>query len=268
VAVEKDYHTITTREGKRDFTGVENTVAALENIAAPVIQKLINGSSVDLVERQIFGVFAAQMLLRVPVRRDAAREMIASILKHFAKNWAANKESFHSDCRRFQIETGDTSDLDPERLRKFMLGDDYEMTVNSSAALGANLSTMEMVANCLVRMEWVMVRRKGRFRFLTCDNPIFYCDPTIPPNSWRGVGLMNPGVEVSFPLSPEILAFGSYHRKPRSTVEATPEIVRRFNQQTIDAAHRYIFACENSEKLQLFICRNNDRAAPVMPYNR
>jgi hypothetical protein len=191
---------------------------------------------------------------------------MSDIIKRMSKGWADNKESYHDDYRRFQKETGDNSDVDPEKLRQFILGDDYDVKVNSSAALGASLGSIGTVVNCLVRMRWVFLRASGRFKFLTCDNPVFYYDPTLPPKSWRGVGLANVGVEVTCPLSPDILAFGCYHDVPRNRAVADAEIVRVFNQQRVESAHRYIYGCEGSEALQRFIRRNNDATRPVEPY--
>lgn len=266
IGVEKDYHTVTRGDGVKDRHTIEDVVSSLENLAAPVIHKILGGNGLTFDDYQVFVVFVAQMLLRVPARRDSAGQMASEILKHKSKGFAANKESFHADYRRFQRETGDTSDLDPENLRQFILGDGYELTVNSSAALGLSLSAIDIATKCLLRMEWLFLRGRGRFRIITCDNPVFYCDPTIPPNSWRGVGLMNPNVEVSFPLSPDVVAFGSYHRKRRMTMDIEPEVVRRFNQHTVDSAFRHIFACEDSAALQNFIRRNNDSNRPVEPY--
>lgn len=266
VGIEKDYHTVIRRDGVKDRNTIEDTVGSLENVAAPVIQKILHRTAMTFDDYQIFVVFVAQMLLRVPARRDAAGRMISEILKHVAKSFAANKESYHDDYRRFQKETGDTSDLDPEKLRQFILGDDYGLKVNSSVALGLSLSAIDIVTKCLLRMRWVFLRRRGRFQVITCDNPVFYCDPTIPPNTWHGVGLMNRGIEVSFPPSPDIVAFASYHSKPRNQMDIGPEVVRRFNQQTIDSAHRYIFAAEESSALERFISRNNDSTLPVQQY--
>jgi hypothetical protein len=268
LGIEKDYHTVTLADGTKDRHTIEETVAALENVAAPVVQKILRRASLTSEDNEIFAVFAAQMFLRVPARRDNAGRMMSEMLKHSAQQLAGNKESFHTDYRRFQEETGDQSDLDPEELRQYILGDDYVLTVNSSAALGLSFGAMEVVSTCFLRMQWAFLHRNGRFRLITCDNPVFCCDPTILPNTWHGVGLMNPGVEVSFPLSPDVVAFASYHPKRRRVQHIGPEVVRRFNQQTIDSAYRYIFACERSEKLETFISRNNDGSIPVEPYAR
>jgi Protein of unknown function (DUF4238) len=268
LAIEKDYHTVVRRDGVVDRNTIEDTVASLENIAAPVIQKILREAAVSFDDHQIFALFISQLLLRVPARRDAVAGIMSEMFKQMAKRFAENKESYHADYSRFQKDTGDKSELDPEELRQFLLSDDYDITVNSSAAVGASLGAIGTVVNCLVRMNWVFVRASGRFRFLTCDNPVFYCDPTLPANSPGGVGLANTGVEVSCPLSPDVLAFGCYRPVPRSRANASPETVRRFNQQTIDSAYRYVFACEGSAALQRFIRRNNDASRPVEPYVR
>jgi hypothetical protein len=268
LAVEKDYHTVVRRDGVIDRKSIEDTVAVLENMAAPVIKKVLRGEGLSFDDHQIFALFISQLLVRVPVRRDAVGRIMSEIFKRMSKAFAENKESYHDDYQRFQKETGDESDVDPEKLREFILSDDYDIKVNSSAALGASLGSIGTVVNCLVRMRWVFVRASGRFKFLTCDNPVFYYDPTLPPNSWRAAGLADARVEVTCPLSPDILAFGCYHNVPSNSAVADPEIVRRFNQQRIESAHRYIFACEGSAALQRFIRRNNDATSPVKPYVR
>src|SRR5205823_5517927 len=186
--------------------------------------KILRAAAISFEDHQIFALFVAQMLLRVPARRDAIARIMNDMLKRFSKAFAENKESYHADYVRFQKETGDNSDVDPERIRQFILGDDYEVTVQSSAALGVSLGAIGTVFNCLVRMKWVFVRATGRFTFLTCDNPVFCCDPTLPPKSWRGVGLANPGVEVSCPLSPNVLAFACHRAVPRLQATASPEV--------------------------------------------
>jgi len=173
VGIEKDYHTVTLRDGAKDRQTIEETVARLENIAAPVVKKILAGEELTSVDHQIFAVFVAQMFLRVPLRRDAVGRMTSELLKLKAKSFAADKQSYHADYRRFQQETGHTSAVDPEEIRKFILGDDYKLQVNPSAALGLSLGSIDIVANCLVRMNWVFLRATGRFKFVTCDNPVF-----------------------------------------------------------------------------------------------
>jgi Protein of unknown function (DUF4238) len=257
IGVEKDYHTVTRRDGIKDRHTIEDTVGALENIAAPVVQKIIRGTAITFDDHRSFVVFVAQMLLRVPARRDEMGKMLAGVLKKISRTFASDKEFYHASYRRFRQETGDTSTVDPEDVRQFILSDDCELDANPTAALGLNLGALGVVVKCLLLMNWVFVRANGRFKFITCDNPVFFWDPTIGRHTWHGVGLMNPGVEVIFPVSPDITAFGTHRAVPQASIEVTPEIVRQFNQHMVDSAQRHIFACEDSSALERFISRRS-----------
>ena len=261
LGVEKDYHTFTRSDGSVDTDTIEDDFSIVEGAAAAAITKVLAGKSLSTAEHESFVAFTATMLVRVPERRDRIGKMMSEIAEHVMQAQAWDKESFHADHRRYQAETGDVSEGDPEELRQFILSGDCELKANPKAALGMSFSAMETVMNCLLKMNWAFIPRKGRFTFITCDNPVFYCDPTIPPNVWHGVGLMSTNIELSFPLSSEVIAFAG-HRPLRKGLTASPEMVRMFNQRTLEAAYRYIFAAENSEALGRFIVQN-DPAKPV-----
>lgn len=265
--VERDYHTFTGKDGVKDRTTIEEAFADIENEVAPAVRKIIGKERLSIAEYELFVTFVSTMLVRVPARRDQVGRMAAEMMKLFATTSASNKDAFHADYQRFEADTGHKG-ADAEEVRQFILSDNYEMRTNPKIALAFSLHTLHTVTECLAQMDWVFLWRSGRFKFLSCDSPVFYCDPTLPPTTWRGVGLMNRGVEVSVPLSTDVLAFGDYRPKQRKYVQVQPEVVRLFNQRTVDSAHRYVFASEGSEKIQAFIARNNDATAPVEPYIR
>lgn len=265
--LEKDYHTFTRKDGVKDRTTIEEAFADIENQAAPTIRKIIGKKSLSAIDYETFITFVGTMLVRVPARRDQVGRMAAEMMKLFVTTSASNKDAFHAEYERFKADTGHEG-ADAEEVRQFILSDKYEMQTNPKVAFAFSLHGLHTVTKCLAKMEWVFLWRTGRFKFLSCDNPVFYCDPTLPPETWRGVGLMNPGVEVSIALSPDVLAFGDYHPKRYRSMQIQPEAVRLFNQRTIDSAYRYVFACEQSEKIEAFISRNNDATAPVESYIR
>ncbi len=267
LGVEKDYHTFTRKDGIKDRATIEEAFADIENEAAPTVRKIIGKEPLSTAEYEIFVTFVGTMLVRVPARCDQVGRMAAKMMKVIATTSASNKNAFHAEYQRFEAGTGHRG-ADAEEIRQFVLSDKYEMRTNPKIALAFSLQTLHTVTNCLAQMDWIFLQRTGRFQFLSCDNPVFYCDPTLPPTTWRGIGLMNRGIEVSVPLSPNVLAFGSYHSKERKSMQIEPEVVRIFNQRTIDSAYRYVFASEASEKIQAFISRNNDAIAPVEPYVR
>jgi hypothetical protein len=258
---EKDYHTFTKSDGSKDTDTIEDDFSIIEGTAATAITKVLSGTKLSTAEHESFVAFCATMLLRVPRRRDQIGKIMEELASHMMQAQAWNKESFHTDYRKYQSETGDTSNVDPEELRQFILSEKHELKANPTIALGMSLGAMETVMDCLLKMNWAFIHREGRFSFITCDNPVFYCDPTIPPNTWYGVGLMSTNIELSFPLSPEVIAFAG-HRPLWKQRTAQPEIVRLFNQRTLEAAHRYIFAAENSQALERVITQN-DPSKPI-----
>jgi hypothetical protein len=261
--LEKDYHTLTRPDGTRDSDSIETMFATLEGEWAPVVRKILANEPISETEREIVITFAGAMLVRVPRQRDHIGATMGEMAKRVLQMDAFHKESFHKDFRRFQEETGDTSGVDPEAVRQAYLSEPFAVKTNPQVALRMSLWSMDTVVNCLMHMSWVFVRRNGRFRFITCDAPVFCVDPTLPPNAWHGAGLMSADMEVTLPLSPEVVAFGSHHPKRRTGINASPSMVRRLNQMRVDAAYRYIFADENSEALERFIIRNNDPTQPV-----
>jgi hypothetical protein len=263
LGVEKDYHTFTKSDGTKDTDTIENELSKIEGAAVEPVRKIVATEELSAAEHEIFVAFTATMLVRVPERRDSIGKMMSTMAERMMTTLARNKETYHADYRRFQTETGDTSSVDPEKVRQLILSGTLEMKTNPQVALGMSFGALTTALDCLLRLEWTFLHRNGRFKFITCDNPVSYYDPTIPPNSWYGAGLGNPGVEILFPLSPEVAAFGSYHPKRRKHVPAVPEEVRRVNQHTAESAYHYIFADENSEALGRFIAQNSDPTKPL-----
>src|SRR5437868_9951634 len=62
LAVEKDYHTVVRRDGIADLNSIEDTVAVLENVAAPVIKNVLRGEELSFDDHLVFAFFVSQLL--------------------------------------------------------------------------------------------------------------------------------------------------------------------------------------------------------------
>lgn len=98
------------------------------------------------------------------------------------------------------------------------------------------------------RMHWIILCATDQFKFLTSDNPLFFTDPRRDAQSpYRGVGLMNATVEVTFPLSRELALFASWNRShPEGFLQANNNLVKRVNRGTALSAQRFVYASERS----------------------
>ena len=77
-----------------------------------------------------------------------------------------------------------------------------------------NIQTLERIAMSFYSLTWVLCINRTRKKFYTSDNPIAQIehkhDPLFPNN-----GLRSPGVEVIFPIAPDLLLImldGQYHQ--------------------------------------------------------
>ncbi len=71
----------------------------------------------------------------------------------------------------------------------------------------------------LADMRWAFLSAGGSEEFLTCDNPVSWVDPTLPPGFF-GSGLGMKQVELTFPVGPN-------RATPRIGHESPPVVVRK-----------------------------------------
>lgn len=61
VGCEEDFHTVTKCDGTVDSDSIEEHLAKLENIYAPVRDKLVSGAAIDATERHLLSQFVCVM---------------------------------------------------------------------------------------------------------------------------------------------------------------------------------------------------------------
>lgn len=83
------------------------------------------------------------------------------------------------------------------------------------------------------QMHWTYLLTKGRYRFVTSDNPVAYTDPAHDPQSPYGVGLAHPNVEVTFPITQELALFAGWKDWEKLYRRATDATVKALNIRTI-----------------------------------
>ena len=90
-------------------------------------------------------------------------------------------------------------------------------------------------------MTWRILVSNNENAFLTSDNPFHF---------FESMGLANPDVEVSVPLSSTVSLHASYQGQPETTlfIHAEPRLVKEINRRTASGADRFLFfhRCERS----------------------
>jgi hypothetical protein len=229
LGLEKHYYSYTTGEGERDSSTVEDALEKIDGLTAPILRKLLAGEALGRDDRSVFCYFMALQMARGPVHRQ-------------------NYEKIAEAGARVMLNTVATKG--PAEV------DDVEITVNPQISL-EGLAVAQHIAPVFDRMAWLIVTARGRYRFVTSDNPVVYADLTHDPNSLGGAGLLSPNTEVTFPLSRGLALAASWQGPHNSVVriKGTEPLVKRINRWTIAGAKRFVFASQRSDGLMRFVSK-------------
>jgi hypothetical protein len=203
------------------------------------------------------------MLTRVPNFRNNVQEATEQMVKKMSIVMASYKAGFEGMIKRYKNDTGNKIDMPVEDLRQWMLdGKKYNISVDPQWSLALAMLNVDHLAKIFFAMKWAFIKATSDFRFLTGDNPLYYSDPTYDRRSFYGVGLANKNIEVTFPVSQDFCAFGSWHGK-EGYLQGNNQLVKGLNRRTTVASLRFIFASQKSEALKDFVKKYKD-SSPKM----
>lgn len=262
IAVEKHYFSFLMLDGERNSDTLENVMAEIEKNSAPVFRKIIGGQSLSKKDRAYFATFLAFMMVRVPNFRKNIENAIGELMKRINMVYASNRRGFEAMIKRYEKDTHKKINMPIEELRKWVLEGEYDIKANPEFALGMALSTTREVFSVFLGMKWTFVKATDEYKFLTGDNPLFYCDPTHDPNSFYGVGLLNKNVEVTFPISKDLALFASWKGK-EGYIQAKNKLVKDINRRTVLAALRFVFSSERSDGINKLVQKHKNSSPGI-----
>ena len=265
IAVKKDYYSFATPEGNKDSETFENVLARIEGGVAPVFGKIRNHKKLDGQEKRLFSLFLAFIMVRVPNFRENIEKMLGEMAKKMNMILANNSRNFRAMIEKFERDTGKKIGMPVEEFRKFVAEGQYDIRATPQFGLGMAAEMAISLAPIFFEMNWTFLETTGDHKFVTSDNPVSYIDPAHDPKSFYGVGLLNKDIEVTFPISRDLMLLGM-RKNFKGDKIVTNEIVRDRNRRTVVSALRFIFASQYSNGLSRLVQKHKD-SAPRMKVN-
>ncbi len=285
VAVQTHYYSVRTAEGEKS-DAMEQFLGAIEGAAAPVLRQISeNDVSLSRVEREKLALFMVTAMLRVPRAREWSEKLAHDVVQLRARTMASAPGALESALAEVEVRSGVKSKVTAERLREFMLSDGYTLKINPVVSLQSLVELTPQLLPILFYMRWTILKAEGDDVFLTSDNPFVYVDPTHARGFW-GVGLLNLGIELTFPISPQRCLVGTHdpqlvasveeaspaeagrvfqHYAPKMTYQsAHPLNVREINRRTVAHAKRYVFSSTNLPTIRRFVAKHLPAPAPEL----
>lgn len=252
IAVKKHYFSFLTLDGERDSDTLENIISGLESNTPSVFKNIVEEKSLREEDKIYFATFLALMMVRVPNFRKNVENATGESIKKINIIQASNKKFFEDMIRQFEKDTGKKINMSIEEFRKWILDGKYNIKVNPQFSLAMIISFVNELSHIFLGMKWTFIKSTEEYKFLTGDNPLFYCDPTHDPNSFYGVGLLNKNVEVTFPISKDLALFASW-KGETGHIQGKNKIVKEINRRTVLSALRFVFSSEKSDIINKFI---------------
>lgn len=239
---QRDYYAYKDDNGEDDFERIENLLEEFEKPSILVLDKLRTRQPITNAEKAEFAFYITQMNRRVP----DYREELAKRLPQAA------------------------ADLEPEVRKKFHLPDSeetqetlrkiFERTESEEYKKKVHLDVLaktrdSRVTDVLRRMKWRFFVAPVGLAFITADNPMFY---------FKGLGLLKPASEVSFPISTNIALVASWHDNVQEGfLDADSQRVKELNRRTASRASQRAYFWRAESWVTTLLNKSSHRVQPI-----
>jgi hypothetical protein len=242
------YHTMTDGAGNRDSATIEEALSKVEDIQAQLLSRITAKAPLAAVDRSLLTDFLALMDMRVPSFK-------AYIQKQYKLSFDAFGKVMLKDDR---LDCAFASHPDPkfaafppgikkafvERTRKAIVNNEFQLDVPNGTLLRAMFEAAadERLLRIIRRMGVTFLEAPEGSFFLTGDTPVARFYPRRLASGQPGVGLADPVIQLTIPLSTRFLARFDWSDAAMVYETVTADEVAEFNRRTIITAQKHIFA--------------------------
>jgi hypothetical protein len=218
-----DAYTITFKDGSSDLR-VETTLSQLEAKFVKVQRRISERKPIDLHERAYLAAFMATMYSRTDPFAEGMKEAWSKVDDLVRKVEDVIKRGDASQLSG-SIMPGEGQPISSEQT---------QYLIENARPLGVE-AAFEITAPIIWGMSLAFMQApKGSF-FVTSDNPCVWFSPSayrMPP-FYRGVGLAMKDIEITMPVTPEILALVTHYPRATGYLNLTDAHVQELNRRTV-----------------------------------
>jgi hypothetical protein len=263
-ATETHFYSAERADGSFDTT-IETHLADVESKAAPVYKRLVSclipGYS---QERADMAAFIALLYVRTPAMRREAGELIGKHIQIMNYAYGVHDEAFNTVVQGFEKKTGKTISVEEKKvLREGMIDPSPYILQIAKERTFVALSAADNLAPIIFDMKWTLLKPAHGF-FFTSDNPVTrVVDPKTVHPIYGDHGFNNKTVEVTFPLSPDVMLLMTWDYTMPSVMTLDRPAVKNANLLRTYFADRYLYAHIASSALQK-LARRYEGSRPKM----
>ena len=251
------FYSFKDRNGVRN-PAVERFLSQIDGDGKTAIQSLLQQERLTDERALHFMRFAAAQLLRVETYFQRLEQHLSPILQETANRMFKHDPEFKEHVTKELREMG-ASETDIEGLFASLERGEFQVTANRDYLKATFLQILDKLVSLFCQMNWLFLRiEDGTDTFLVSDNPLVLED--VGPRKSQPLGIANPNIEITMPLSPKVVAIGAW-TGPTDYGVISHESIRIVNRRTIDQADRFVYAPYRSEELLTQVVESQGRQA-------
>jgi len=236
---EDNYHSLTGGDGVRDDVTIEQSFQIIENHLPNLFETIRNTRSLSQRAWGTFFLFADLQRSRCPRNLASMQKFLDARYKQNFDLWKHSAD-FDDTVRR--------DGMNPDEVR----GVNLESVARRDEALMPLIKAFwsGKGAKALRCMKWVFLVAPTNRCFFTSDDPLYCWARPDKRGPFGAVGTANPNVEITFPLSRSVCAFGGWQSPfPRLYNQVRADTVDQINSRTVESAWRFVYGPTRDAKI-------------------
>jgi hypothetical protein len=155
---------------------------------------------------------------------------------------ALREDTFKAVVENYRRDIGPLTDDEARALREGMLNPSkFNVSVDKEWTLQA-LSFHDDLAPIFFKMNWTVMRAQAPRYFITSDNPVVFRVPVQHRDPvLGGGGLMDPKVQLTFPLSADRCLLATWEERAPKEITLDADRVKFTNKMRAVYARRFLF---------------------------
>jgi hypothetical protein len=235
---ETHFYSVTQENGERN-TVLEEGLSKLEGPASSLWEKLKNNQILSKQEKNDLSLFFPILMFKTRWCLRQREEILIQDAVFFAKN---NDDYFSHFIREREKEENRIF-TDQDRHDILRPNENIEIRINQEFLLpyAFNWELIEMTSRIIYNMNWTLIYAPENKVFITSDNPIVILH--------NGLGLIDPNLEISLPLSPNCCLLVHRNNSLSENINLSIERLNMFNDLRALYAERFLFSSQNESSI-------------------
>ncbi|MEX1112243.1 MAG: DUF4238 domain-containing protein [Candidatus Andersenbacteria bacterium] len=241
----KEYYSFKDEDTGRYNRDIENLLATIDGVGAPIIEKLVAGNT-NLTQEEVenLTIYAAFQMTRVPEYEKGVHESAGKMQKMMTQMNLHSVERVQQIMNKMRVDENKEG-YTAKEMFDYIQGGKYDIKFSRVLSLQYMTRFVVEVAPIFSKLDWVFAYSDtSKTPFITSDNPFFVMPPKEPNinNRFRGTGILVPGCEKVLSLAPNLCLIMGDPGTRRMSYQMPRQMVKDLNTRIAAYSDRFVLS--------------------------